>query len=374
MEIQENVMTYLQWRGDLSFQQSPLNEIDNLIFCCLSYLDWSNLAEKFVPTVSLADATKLLLESKKDDKDFWEKSHVKLAQACMDAPRFQDVKIFAYVSRFSEADGKQFSATSFLTSDESLFVAFRGTDSTLTGWKEDFALAFSNQTPSQKDAVAYTNLLLSKIHAKHYYLGGHSKGGNLAIWAILHCNPSLYPKVKKVYNNDGPGMMNPMGSYRRYAELSNVIETIVPETSFVGMLLEHEEDYKIVKSVGKGFGQHEIYSWCIMANHLQCAEKTALPSKIFNSSMKNWVSTMNQEELEEFSETVFTILGQEDGVTTFQQLKEGGIKSLAAIVNNLVSLSPKQKSNLIKWVGNLLKLAGQKSLEGITKKPEENEV
>ena len=55
-----NILTYCQWRDDLTMQQSPFCHVDNLIFCCLSYLNWDGIAEGFTAAEFSAGCSKAL--------------------------------------------------------------------------------------------------------------------------------------------------------------------------------------------------------------------------------------------------------------------------------------------------------------------------
>ena len=155
--------------------------------------------------------------------------------------RFGEVRLFRYAEQFSETRQQQFSATAFLLDSDTVYVAFRGTDNTLTGWREDFNLSFLPYVPSQAAAAAYLRGILS-LGFSNVYVGGHSKGGNLAVYAAVQMQPEDFPRIRAVYNNDGPGFTKEMIESEAYRKMLPQIQTIVPQHSIVGMLLWQEEN------------------------------------------------------------------------------------------------------------------------------------
>ena len=170
--------------------------------------------------------------------------------------RFGEVRLFRYAEQFSETQQQQFSATAFLLDSDTVYVAFRGTDNTLTGWREDFNLSFLPYVPSQAAAAAYLWGILS-LGFSNVYVGGHSKGGNLAVYAAVQMQPEDFPRIRAVYNNDGPGFVTDLFAEPQFQQLQERVYTFVPQASVVGMLLEHDEKYQVVYSTQKGFLQHD---------------------------------------------------------------------------------------------------------------------
>ena len=182
-----------------------------------------------------------------------EEKHAQLLHAAAGCERFRSVRLFHYAERFSEERQQQFSATTFLldADDKTVYVAFRGTDNTLVGWREDFNMSFQSEVPSQTDAAAYLREILT-MGFSNVLVGGHSKGGNLAVFSAVHAPRHMVQRIQAVYNNDGPGFANHLLETASFWYLKDRIHTFVPQDSVIGMLLEHDEDYQVVYSRQKG--------------------------------------------------------------------------------------------------------------------------
>ena len=236
-----NVMDYLEWRGDLTFEQSPFNDVDNVILAQLAYVDFRDV----IPSVqmnrgiTLKKASEIFFDLHTEEELSRDKSFIKdapyLMKKAASTKRFKDVILSDYVDTIDETLEKQFGAFHIKLTPQLTYVAFRGTDDTLVGWKEDFNMSFISPVPSQEDAVKYLNDTCSYIRGR-LYVGGHSKGGNLAIYSAINCNKRVKKKIKCVYNNDGPGFDISVIKSEEYQSMLPYIRSIVPENSIVGML------------------------------------------------------------------------------------------------------------------------------------------
>ena len=273
-----NIFDYLAWRGDLSFGNAPLCPVDALIFSMLPYIR----LEDFVPPsardepVRLADAASAYFANppKKVNPDV---NHAKLLQLLAEAPRFAPLRLLAAQKEVDRESVMQFAAITVLLPGQNLFVAFEGTDDTLIGWQEDFRMSYECPVPAQLRARSYLRAVAAAHPLRRIFVGGHSKGGNLAMYAAVHSGPEVRYRIRAVYNNDGPGFCDDTLSSTEYAEMRERIHTYLPQSSIVGVLLEHDESYKIVKSEAKGLAQHDPYTWQIRGNDFEyTAERTAL--------------------------------------------------------------------------------------------------
>lgn len=199
---------YLRWRGDLTFARDGFNEVDNLVLCILSYINFRRIDA--VHTKDPAAAPTLaqvapLLTDKDDQLGLSELSYLPLLRLAAQTERFRDLRLFGYTHEYDEQSAKQFDALSFLVPDGTLFVAFMGTDTSLAGWKEDFNMSFLSAVPAQTRAVSYAVEMASLCPALPLRIGGHSKGGNLAAWAAIYLPAELQKgRLLSAYNNDGP--------------------------------------------------------------------------------------------------------------------------------------------------------------------------
>lgn len=168
-------------------------------------------------------------------------------------------------------------------------------------------MSFIRPIPSQLEAAEYVNETI-KYSRRKIRLGGHSKGGNLAIYAAVKAKPSLKRRIIAVYNNDGPGFDREMIESEEYRQMLPKIKTIVPEHSVVGMLLEHEEKYMIVKSSQTGIMQHDAMSWQVCGNRFETVKSVDRTSRMLNEALSNWINGLSRMQRSEFVETLFAII------------------------------------------------------------------
>lgn len=339
-----NILDYLDWRGDLEFQRDPLNEVDNLVFSVLSYMDFAGA----VPTleeagsVSLADAAETLKQMPEQitapiTSAFFSRLPV-LLEKCAGSARYRDVRLSHYVNRVSFDEAEQFSALVFSTDDTTHFVAFSGTDDTLVGWKEDLEMSFRDVVPAQRSAVEYLDLVMSHLPGV-FYLGGHSKGGNLAVFAGANISSEMQPSILLMYNNDGPGFQRAVIESPGYQRVANKILTFLPKSSVVGMLLNQSGHYHVVDSDETGFMQHNAFSWEVIGRTFVYQEGLSTASLKFNSALREWLDTVSLEEREDFVTVLFTIL-EATGARTLKDFTQDKLTNAKAMIATFKQLEP----------------------------------
>ncbi len=349
-----NIFDYILWRGDIPFVRDPLNCVDALIFSRLAYLPFDDLwkpTENAKITLNVAEKR---FSNKRKPPELLQGEDGALFHASAISNRFKDIPLLDYRNIFDKALEKQFSAITFLP-EKQVFIAFRGTDNTLTGWKEDFNMSFSDTVPAQSEAVRYLETIASKTHGP-IYLGGHSKGGNLAVYAALNCQPSVRRRISAVYNNDGPGFSSNILQSTVYRQMTARIHTFVPESSIIGMLLEHEEDYVVVRSSVSGIMQHNLYSWEVLGPDFIRLNNTTESSKLLNTTLKEWIKGLDKTERAEIVDTVFSVLNKTEAKTV-KELREQWPKNAEIIRRALEELETNDKTNLIMGAGKLLRAA-----------------
>ena len=205
-----NVLDYLEWRGDLSIQAAPFNEVDNLILSQLVYVDFEGIVpgEDSEEEISLMEASRIFWEKHTEEEILEKVSMTKSAPFLMRemarTRRFEKIRLSKYVNDISDEEQSQFSVVKVTMEDESIYIAFSGTDNTIVGWRENFNMGFLAETPGQLKAVSYLNRTVTEQDTV-VRVGGHSKGGNLSVYASVKCNPQIQEKIVHVYSNDGPG-------------------------------------------------------------------------------------------------------------------------------------------------------------------------
>lgn len=339
-----NIMDYISWRGDLTFAQSPFNEVDNLILACLSYVNLDRIPavtrQKGIELKKLVKEFKKLHTIKELEAD---KSFIRLAPFMMfemaESVRFGNCVIRNYVNEIVTEAEQQFSAVEIVLDDGTSYISFRGTDDTIIGWKEDFNLS-TGVVPAQERAVEYMQRISDKASGM-LRVGGHSKGGNLAIYGSVMCK-SVHDKILEIYSNDGPGFSKEFQESPETAEMMPKIIRIIPEYSIIGTLLEHEKQPIIVASTSRGLLQHDGFSWEVQGPGLvrrDSLNKTALR---FIEILHKWIDGMDMEQKRLLIEDLFATL-QASGYENLSEVQSGGLKSLAAMVKRLDKFAPESR-------------------------------
>ena len=339
-----NIMDYISWRGDLTFAQSPFNEVDNLILACFSYVNLDRIPavtrQKGIELKKLVKEFKKLHTIKELEAD---KSFIRLAPFMMfemaESVRFGNCVIRNYVNEIVTEAEQQFSAVEIVLDDGTSYISFRGTDDTIIGWKEDFNLS-TGVVPAQERAVEYMQRISDKASGM-LRVGGHSKGGNLAIYGSVMCK-SVHDKILEIYSNDGPGFSKEFQESPETAEMMSKIIRIIPEYSIIGTLLEHEKQPIIVASTSRGLLQHDGFSWEVQGPGLvrrDSLNKTALR---FIEILHKWIDGMDTEQKRLLIEDLFATL-QASGYENLSEVQSGGLKSLAAMVKRLDKFAPESR-------------------------------
>ncbi len=304
-----DLFEYLKWRGDIPFSQVPPTPVDAVIFCELVYIRFDGIvSDDLAHPIFLKDAAKAFLEKPEKERICRLRLDEKLLAAAAESVRFGTTGLAFYRDIHSPEEETQFAAMAFLLDDGSAFLAFRGTDYSLTGWKEDFNMSFQDSIPAQREALAYTQEF-TEVWPVILRLGGHSKGGNIAVYAAAKSDPAVQQRILTVYNNDGPGFTESLMGDPGYLAMVPKIKTYIPQSSVIGMLLEHEEPYTVVKSSLTGILQHDIYSWEVLGGDFVHVEEVTQESRFIDGTIKRWVADMDREERGKLVDKVFGLLG-----------------------------------------------------------------
>jgi hypothetical protein len=317
---------YIYWRGDIPFSQCPANEIDGLIFALLSNIEYLSVMKEFNLDVKLSlkeISAKFRENGDYDDlsnKTKFERENLLLMQNLCSYKRYCDVKIFGYMRDFNKESYTQFSAISFLLNDGTLVAAFRGTDASLVGWKEDFAMSFKECVGAQEDCLNYLNRVCT-VECKKIVTCGHSKGGNLAVYAAIKATEKIINKITHVYNFDGPGFNKKIFESVEFEKLGiEKITTIVPQSSMIGILMQHEEPINVIYSSNKtGIFQHYPLTWEVELDGFRRLECTDFLSKNFDETSRLFLENMSEKEMSVFLDSVFKMF-DENGAVTFRDV------------------------------------------------------
>ena len=223
-----DMLDYLAWRGDIEFTQMPVNPVDALIFSTLSYIRFEDIVpDNPNQSISMAEAAAGLFSLKEPASRTRVKKDLELLKAVAESKRFDNIRLSFYRSILIPEEDTQFAAVTVFLEDGSAYMAFRGTDNTLTGWKEDFNMSFQTSVPAQQLALRYVQEFAA-AHPIPVWMGGHSKGGNLAVYAAAKCGDLLQKRIVEVYSQDGPGFSEEMMNDSGYRNILPKVRSFLP--------------------------------------------------------------------------------------------------------------------------------------------------
>lgn len=351
MEYRDNFLTYLKFRGDLDIKKYPFNEVDALILSEMSYIRFDGIVPSMEEDgeITIAEAAKKYVKVTGKDVAFY-KSYEELLDAMASSPRFANMTLCNYISTTDLKERQQFGALHVNISPFLTFIAFRGTDETIVGWREDCDMTYMMPVPAQLSAVNYVNQT-AKGFLKKYWIGGHSKGGNLAVYSSVFCEPDIQKKIVRVNSFDGPGFNRKVVGEEAYIRIKDRISAFVPESSVVGMLMEHEEEYKVVKSNEVAFMQHSGFSWEIDCTKFVTMESTDEFSNNINAIIKSWLAKIEPEERKIFVDAVFDVF-EAGGITEVYDFNDIDVHKAKDLIKAAASLPPEYRE----VVGKLIKL------------------
>ena len=312
-----NIIDYVLWRGDLPVAQVPLGEVDALILSYLSYMPMDGIVpgEDGGEPVTLRDAMIAMLgrsEQENSPLAYSVKDDRKLLAALAQSVRFGTMRLCAFVNRVDGEAEEQFSAVTFLPEAGPALIAYRGTDNTVVGWQEDFNMCFESEVPAQRDAAAYAEHMAQVLDGG-IILGGHSKGGNLAAYAELFVSGETHRRIQAVYNFDGPGFNEEIVGSAAFAQRKRCVQTFVPQSSIVGVLMENDEVMTVVRSDGMGIFQHNPYTWQVMGGSFIALPERTDSSRFADETVRHWLASLSPEVRRRAIDGIFEVLGASDG-------------------------------------------------------------
>ena len=304
------MLEYLKEFGEVTFFEEPVNEVDSLILCQFAYLKFDGMVpdvRENKPSVTMqelaehADYEKLFADTR------FEKHNRALFEGMLASKRFRKLKMNCYINIIETQWETQFSAITFLLEDGTIYVVYRGTDETIVGWKEDFNMAFLDPVPGQAYSVKYLNMVVGKLH-QPFYIGGHSKGGNLAVYAAKKCPKQVQFRIIKIYNMDGPGFRPEVLKKYDYAAIEERTVKILPHSSLVGMIFEQGIHYRVVKSKAVGLLQHDPYSWQVKHGRFIDTGQIFEGQRFMNDTLNEWILSLDEEQLRTFVDTLYQVI------------------------------------------------------------------
>ena len=344
-----DLFDYLEWRGDLTFEQSAFCKIDALLLAQISYLKFHEIVPPdFDNQIELSD----LAQKFKSSSDFAFRTRLgpgvnartpELLEKMAASPRFKNITVTAYEEKFNKDVVEQFAAMTFIFGKTSV-ITFRGTDSSLIGWKEDCNIACLDEIPSHLDGVSYCQKALLKLKTD-FILTGHSKGGHLAIYTAVNSGENFQKKIKAVYNFDGPGFSQNFYDKKDFLSIQDCLTNVYPSGSLVGMIFHQPRHYEIVKSTSRNPGQHDPVTWQISGTNFVSKKEFAKESIFFNTSLNKWIETMTVEQKSGFVNSVFKVL-EASGFDSTTDISENPVTASANMIKKFTALDKETKDKI----------------------------
>ena len=356
-----NINDYLMWRGDIPLNSKfKFNEVDSMILARFSYLLFDKIKMSKVETIeSIADKMKDIPET-----EFRYNGDKELIVNLGKSTRFKDMIVTDYVRNNDKETEKQFCAVTIHLSDTQLYISYIGTDNTIYGWKEDLNMSFMDNVPCQIAGKEYARKIARKYEDKKIRIGGHSKGGNVAIYSAITVSKEIQKRIIKVYNYDGPGFNESIIEKYGNSAIIKKIETYIPQDSIIGRILNHKEKITIALSNQKGIFQHDLYSWQVVRDDLVRLEQNTQISEDIDETLTDWLETTTPQQRQIFVDTVFELFYSTD-VETFREISTNLSTNIPKILKKYKELSQEDR----KVITDMIKIITS-SYFGIVKKKE----
>ena len=345
-----NIIDYAKSNQKTMIEKN-LNDVDSLILSELSYLPYDHIKEG--SSLNILDSKEYLEEIKNESNE-----NINLVKAVAKSNRFKEIKLLNYTKETNEVLEKQFAAVTFLLPTGEIYISYRGTDGTLIGWKEDFNMAYMYPVPAQDAALSYLEEIAKKYNRK-IFVGGHSKGGNLAVYASCLATEEVKQRIIYVFSHDGPGFEKGFLKDCYFKTIKTKLRKTVPESSLIGMLLYSQGHYKIVKSDRFFIMEHDPFSWQIEQDHFIEVDDLSDGCKYTNDVIYNWLKTLSKEEKEHFIDSLFSILTA-SGAKTFKDFANIWQKKLPNMLIEYSKLTKEEKYYLWEVFKSLIAMAIKK--------------
>ena len=372
-----NVFDYLHWRCDVPFSAAPFNDVDNLILSELVYADFGGVVPDDGRALSLAEARDrfFALHERAEIEARTAYSYTAPAPFLMDdmlaGARFRDLRLCAYEALTDKDNAVQFAAVTFLLPDGTAYVAYRGTDGTVVGWKEDMILSYRSGTVGQLRAADYLArvAVLTDLPLR---VGGHSKGGNFAVYAAALASPATQDRITRIWSNDGPGFREEVRCLEGYLRVQPKCVSIVPDTSVIGLLLESDCLCKVIKSTASGLVQHDGFTWECGPTGFLLAEQTRKGAYL-EKAVDHWVARQDDATLRSLVDSLFTVF-EATGEETFHSMAARKMRTAELMMAAFRALPKEKQRELLAATGKLVTSTGATAKQLLTERNNEDTI
>lgn len=359
-----NIIDYVL-KEKMPFAGRGFGEVDSLVLAEAAYFQLDGIVGGFdeAPARTLRElfSGEEGLEAARRTRAAQE--NVELARALSRSARFGEIKVGFYVNIFSTEEEEQFSAMTFLLPDGTAYLSFRGTNGTIVGWKEDFNMTYMSPVPAQRDGAAYLCEVAGRI-GNPLRLGGHSKGGNVAVYAAMSCEEEVQNRILAAYNHDGPGFREEIFQSEGFVHIRDRVFKTMPRSSLIGMLLTSKVHYSVVKSTRRGVHQHDPFSWVVKNGNFSCAEKLTATARLRGEIVNGWVREYSDDKRALFIDTFYQAV-KATNVETLGELTGDGLKNAATMLQAMNGVDEETKRFVMKTLGALFSLSMREVFENL---------
>lgn len=362
----DNMIQYVA-QNFCDYTAQPFHDVDSLVLSQIIYTNFDGLVPPLpehaegVPLHALlkaehfADMFQNVLAAEQTKQ---------LLFALAASPRFRDVRVSCFVNRHDEVQAQQFAAATFCLPDGTVYLAFRGTDTTFVGWKEDFNMAYVSPVPSQEAGLSYLEQVAALYPEQDLRLGGHSKGGNVAVYSAMRCSEATRARIRCIYSHDGPGFRKELLQDAAYQAVCARVSKTLPQDSVVGMLLQSHERYKVVRSnkLG-GLLQHDPFSWLVKENAFVELEDVTHGAKMLRNSAAQWLETMSDDKRELMVEALWNVI-QASGAHDFAEFEKNWRTGVPAMLKAMKELDQETRETLTEILKTFVAIAWKNAVPG----------
>lgn len=350
----KGILEYIDNYGDLSFEEKDFNKVDSLILSQFSYLKM----DKVVPGVGTMKPSILLKDIAKSDEllglfsdERYAEENIELFDRMSNSKRFGNIGLNHHIDLVNKKWEMQFSAITCYLAPGLTHVVFRGTDETVIGWKEDFNMAFTKAVPAQTKAVDYLRYVAERI-AGDFSVGGHSKGGNLAVYAAMKCPEEIEKRIIRIDSHDGPGFIREVLEESDFEKIKSRVKKYVPHSSVIGMMLQSQEEYRVITAKSFGILQHDPFNWVVEEDDFVYRDDIAYRSAINDEAINKWAQNADNDELKTFIGKLFDIFTK-SGIDDLNDCKGNYMSLFASAIETSRELSDEEKSHVKNVLGVL---------------------
>ena len=353
-----NLITYVQQYEAQTFEDKSLTDIDVLVLTEIAYLPFDEIVPKSFDVTEAISLNQLgkefekIKEKEHENNPFMITSErIELLEVVSKSQRYKDIKVFGFMNDIDDELTKQFAAVCYQWEEESRWIIFRGTDESLTGWKEDFMMTYSDLIPAQTDAIEYLRKQ-AELFSGSLNISGHSKGGNLSLYASAMQEETVQDRIKQIYCWDAPGVHRSILGTEGYQRVVSKAKRYIPQDSIVGLMLESQVPYHIIESQGSGISQHSALMWNIEENHFVELTELTKNSQLTDQTFKQWTEVVSDEDLKLFFDTFFELIF-EMGVETVNDVYYNFRMYMQKFFEKAYQMNPEKREVLLR-VGHLL--------------------